>query len=308
MNDVRRSNASKAVLCAWLCWSGWGCALEVSSQDESDALSAAALAPAPYHVLYVGDSLAAETGESLTAQLEATGSVTVSTSSFPGMALCDFLEVEDAAMDVADRLRARVATEHPDVVVLQFWGNGFTDCIRGAGWDTEAYYNQYFWNALNAAIQIEAGAEDADIPRPMIVWVLQGPQKYDPPLPAGTQSRPERLNGIYAFAANHFGDVVSDAGHDVSLAASYVPQPGDRYVWTQWLPCTDEERGTPLCTHPEAFGGVTQIHHQDDATHFCLGDLSQWYHYFSCGSTTPSPGIERYATRIANDVKAQLGL
>jgi hypothetical protein len=304
MNDARRPIASNIVLCAWLCSGALGCALEV----EPETVSAAALEPATYHVLYVGDSLAAETGESLTAQLEATGRVTVSKSTFPGMALCDFLEVEDAGMDAPDRLFARVVNERPDVVVLQFWGNGFSPCIRPAGWETEAYYNQYFWNALNAAIQIEAAAEEADILRPKIVWVLQGPQNYDPPLPAGTQSRPARLNGIYSFAANHFGDAVSDAGHDVSLAATFAPPPNARYLWTQYLPCTEAERGTALCTHPEAYGGVTQIHKADDWTHFCLGDLSEWYHYFSCGSTTPSPGIERYATRIANDVKAQLGL
>jgi hypothetical protein len=260
------------------------------------------------HVLYFGDSLAAETGDTLTEQLEATGQVTVSTSSFPGMALCDFLEVPDAAMNAADRIYARVLNERPDVVVLQFWGNAFTPCISGAGFATEAYYNQYFWNALNAAIQVDAAADAAQIPRPTIVWVLQGPQKYDPPLPAGTQSRPERLNGIYSFAAAYSGDVVSDAGFHVSLAASYLPQPGDRYRWTQYLPCTDAERGTALCTHPEAFGGVTQIHKDADTVHFCLGDLSEWWMFFSCGTTTPSPGIVRYGTRIADDVKAVLGL
>lgn len=270
------------------------------------ALAATASAQAP-HVVYFGDSLAAETGDIVTAELQAAGA-TISHSSFPGMALCDFLEVENAAMDPSARIYARVFNEHPDVVVMQFWGNGFTDCIKDAGFASEAYYNQYFWNALNAGIQVGAAADAAGIPRPKIVWVLQGPQKYDPPLPAGTQSRPERLNGIYSFAASYFGDAVSDAGYHVSMAASYLPQPGDRYRWTQYLPCTTEERGTPLCTHPEAYGGVTQIHKDTDATHFCLGDLSQWWMFFSCGSTTPSPGIVRYGTRIADDVKAQLAL
>jgi len=270
-------------------------------------LTAAAQAQSS-HVIYFGDSLASETQETLTDLLEDTGQVTISTSTFPGLALCDFLEVDNAGVGAADRIYERVFNEHPDVVVLQFWGNPFSPCIQGAGFATEAYYNQYFWNALNAGIQVGAAAEAAQIPRPKIVWVLQGPQSYDPPLPAGTKSRPERLNEIYTFAANYFGDVVSDAGFHVSLAASYFPQPGDRYRWTGYLPCTEAERGTPLCTHPEAFGGVTQIHKDNDHVHFCLGDLSEWWLYFSCGSTTPSPGIVRYATRIADDVKAQLGL
>lgn len=269
-------------------------------------LAATAHAQAP-HVVYFGDSLAAETGDTVTAELAAAG-VTISHSSFPGFALCDFLEVDNAAMAAADRIYARVLNERPDVVVMQFWGNGFTDCIRGAGFATEAYYNQYFWNALNAGIQVGAAADAAGIPRPKILWVLQGPQKYDPPLPAGTPSRPERLNGIYSYAASYFGDAVSDAGFHVSMAGSYAPQPGDRYRWAQFLPCTTQERGTPRCTHPQAYGGVTQIHKDTDATHFCLGDLSEWWMFFSCGSTTPSPGIVRYGTRIADDVKAQLGL
>lgn len=286
-----QTQASFAVVCCLL-----SCALAAPAAAQSS------------HVIYFGDSLASETLDTVTEQLEDTGQVTVSSSTFPGLALCDFLEVENAAVPAVDRIYQRVLNERPDVVVLQFWGNPFTECIRDAGFDTEAYYNQYFWNALNAGIQVGAAADAAGVARPTILWVLQGPQSYNPPLPAGTKSRPERLNEIYTFAANYFGDAVSDAGFHVSLAATFAPPPGSRYTWTQYLPCTDAERGTPLCTHPEAYGGVTQIHKADDHVHFCLGDLSEWWLFFSCGSTTPSPGIVRYGTRIADDVKAQLGL
>lgn len=260
-------------------------------------------------VLHLGDSLAAETYHTLVAQLEATGRATVMTSSFPGLALCDFLEFENAGAEIPNRIRARVRSDEPHVVVLQFWGNALTPCIQARGFGTEAYFRQYSRDARDAAQQVANGAREAGIPRPKIVWVLQGPEKHDPPLPAGTKSRTERLNEIYAAAASRYGDAVSDAGWHVSLAAGDDPRPGDRYRWTQHLPCTPEERNTRgLCTHHESGGGVAQLHKDDDPIHFCLGDLSRWFRFYTCGDTTPSPAILRYGGRIAADVKAQLGL
>lgn len=260
-------------------------------------------------VLYVGDSLAAETGKTLIAQLQATGRASVTSSYFPGMALCDFLEFANAGAEVENRIRARVRSDKPHVVVLQFWGNAATPCIRPHRLGSEGYFRQYSRDALDAAQQVAIGAREASIPRPTIVWVLQGPEKSDPPLPARTKSRPERLNEIYAFAASQHGDAVSDAGWHVSLAARDNARAGDRYRWTQYLPCTAEERSAPgLCTGPEVGGGVAQLHKDDDPIHFCLGDLSKWFRFYSCGDSTPSPGIVRYGGRIAADVKAQLGL
>jgi hypothetical protein len=260
-------------------------------------------------VLHVGDSLAAETYHTLVAQLEATSRTTVTTSSFPGLALCDFLEFENAGAEGANRIRARVRSDEPHVVVLQFWGNAATPCIQPRGFGTDAYFRQYARDVLDAAQQVAIGAREAGIPRPRIVWVLQGPEKAAPPLPAGTRSRTERLNEIYAAAASRYGDVVSDAGWHVSLAARDGARAGDRYRWTQYLPCTPEERSAHgLCTHPELGGGVAQLHKDDDPVHFCLGDLSEWFRFYSCGDTTPSPAILRYGGRIATDVKAQLGL
>jgi hypothetical protein len=260
-------------------------------------------------VLYVGDSLAAETGKVLAAQLEATGRATVTASYFPGMALCDFLEFADAGAEPANRIRARVRSDEPQVVVVQFWGNASTPCIKPRGYASEAYFDQYRRDAFDAAQQVALGARDAGIPRPRIVWVLQGPEQHVPPLPPGAKSRPERLNEIYTLAARTHGDAVSDAGRLVSLAAAPDARPGDRYRWTQFLPCTARERETPgLCTRPGPGGGVAQLHKDDDPIHFCLGDLSQWFLFYSCGDTTSSPAIVRYGGKIAADVKAELGL
>jgi hypothetical protein len=260
-------------------------------------------------VLYVGDSLAAETGNTLAAVLEATGRVTLARSYFPGMALCDFLEFENASAEVENRIRARVRSDAPHVVVIQFWGNDTTPCIQQRVQSGGAYFDQYRRDAFDAAQQVTLGAQDAGIPRPKILWVLQGPQQHVPPLPPGTKSRSERLNEIYALAARTHGDGVSDAGRQVSLAAAPDARPGDRYRWTQFLPCTAHERETPgLCTRPGPGGGLAQLHKDEDSVHFCLGDLSEWFRFYSCGDTTPSPGIVRYGERIAADVKAQLGL
>jgi hypothetical protein len=260
-------------------------------------------------VLYVGDSLAAETRNTLSTLLQATGRATVTASSFPGLALCDFLEVENAGAAAANRIRARVRSDKPHVVVLQFWGNSATPCVGPHSLGSEGYFLRYSQDVLDAGQQVAIGAREADIPRPTIVWVLQGPEKVDLPLPTGTRSRPERLNEIYASAASRYGDAASDAGWHVSLAAGDDPQPGDRYRWTQHLPCTAEERNTRgLCTRPEVGGGVAQLHKDDDPIHFCLGDLSRWFRFFICGDATPSPAILRYGGRIAADVKEQLGL
>jgi hypothetical protein len=248
-------------------------------------------------ILYVGDSLAAETLNTVAWWTQITGKAQLSSSIFPGMALCDFLDGKPAGMAPEAKLRAQVRTVRPHLVILQFWGNAFTQCMAGTGVGTEAYYNQYFWDSLNAILQIEAGAADAGIPRPGILWVLQGPD-------SGNRDRTRRLNDGYAFAAAFRGDRTSDAGWDVSMAAYPYPNaPHDRYQWTQFLPCTDFERQVGYCTHPQAYGGVTQLHKTGDAVHFCLGNT---FLFFNCDAI--SPGILRYGMRIAHDANVWLGL
>jgi hypothetical protein len=246
-------------------------------------------------ILYIGDSIAAETRSIVKQLVESTNKAQMFESIFPGLAICDFLEGKPAGMPAEGKLRAQVRSVKPHLVILQFWGNAFTDCIKHTTFATEEYYKQYASDALAAVDQIEAGAHDARIAPPRILWVLQGPD-------AGSPGRPKRLNESYASVASTRGGQTSDAGYAISMAAyPYDNATKDRYAWTQFLPCTDFERGNGLCTHPEAYGGVTQLHKDGDQVHFCLGNP---INYFDCDR--PSPGLSRYAMQIAADARAWL--
>jgi len=267
----------------------------------SAANASAFSAQRPARVLYVGDSLAANTAEEVVAGTQARSTSVVTTySAFPGMAICDFLDVESAQMPIADRLHARIKKARPDLVILQFWGNSFTDCMADAPTDSEAYFLRYFADAETAVAEIELAAAAAGIARPRILWVLQGP---DPDSP----ERTALLNAIYSLISAVHGDRTSDAGWTLSYAAHSSFNDDDvaaaRKRWVQYLPCTDDERGTPFCTHPDKEGGAAQLHRDDDPIHFCLGE-----HVFYFGCDAPSPAIRRYGTRIARDANAWLGI
>jgi hypothetical protein len=252
----------------------------------------------PARILYVGDSIAAETRDTVKWWTQVSGKATTNDSAFPGMAICDFLEGKPAGMPNEKKLKSQVRSLKPQLVILQFWGNGFTDCIKQNPVGSEQYYNQYFWDALNAVEQIKAAATEVNIPKPKILWVLQGPDR-------SSADRTRRLNDNYAFAASNYGDRTADAGFEVSMAAYPYSGPAhDRYAWTQFLPCTDFERQTGYCTQPASYGGVTQLHKTDDSVHFCLGNSTNWG--FSCDAI--SPGIVRYGMRIAHDANVWLGI
>src|SRR3954463_1019244 len=84
-------------------------------------------------VLYAGDSLAANTLNSVRFWVQATGKAEVASDGaiFPGMALCDFLEGQPTSPDgrAVDTLRTLVQAQRPDLVILQFWGNRGTPCM-----------------------------------------------------------------------------------------------------------------------------------------------------------------------------------
>jgi len=254
----------------------------------------------PARILYAGDSLAVETRDTVKWWTQVGGKATLSDSIYGGLAICDFLEGKPAGMPAEKKLKAQVRTLKPQLVILQFWGNALTPCMQhtqsGGQLILEAYYNQYFWDALNAALQIRDAAAEVGIPKPRILWVLQGPDR-------SLRERTQRLNQSYAYVAAEWGDRTSDAGHEVSLAAYPYPDgTHDRYGWTQFLPCTNFERQAGLCTNP-AYGGLAQLHRADDSTHFCLGNASSGG--LVCG--VPSPGIVRYGMRIAHDANTWLG-
>jgi len=248
-------------------------------------------------ILYVGDSIAANTYATVESLTEARGA-TLHATIYAGTTLCDFLD-DKPVVDppYVTRLPLAIERSEPQLIILQFWGNKVSPCLSDAGSDEE-YLERYFFDGLLAVQQIESSAQLVGIPRPKILWVLQGPQPGSEWL-----DRPRRLNEVYAFIAEIHGDRTSDAGWSVSEAArpSYE-MPNGRYVWTQYLPCTEHEKKNGLCTHPNLNGGVTQLHRDDDPIHFCLGADYLGF------CATPSPGAVRYGSRIAEDALGWLGL
>jgi hypothetical protein len=257
----------------------------------------------PARILYAGDSIAAETLNTVRWWTQVTRQAVTRDSVHPGMAICDFLDGKPAGIPAQQKLAAQVRSIRPHLVVLQFWGNAllFSPCMGGATPASEDYYTLYFWDALNAAQQINAAAREVGIPKPRILWVLQGPDRDDP-------NRTRRLNGFYAYAAAQWGDRTSDAGWEVSTAANPYPDAShDRYEWTLFSPCTPFERSNGYCTHPQAFGGVTQLHKDpvhNDPIHFCLGNNT--LDGKNCDAM--SPGIIRYGMHIAQDANTWLGI
>ncbi|RYZ57493.1 MAG: hypothetical protein EOP07_09810 [Proteobacteria bacterium] len=52
---------------------------------------------------------------------------------------------------------------------------GLTSCMQNLGSEKDAYYKKYYADAVKATQQITTAANEAGIPRPKIMWVLRGP-------------------------------------------------------------------------------------------------------------------------------------
>ncbi|SDJ49404.1 hypothetical protein SAMN05192558_11817 [Actinokineospora alba] len=255
-----------------------------------------ARATEPLTVLYVGDSVAAQNSSALAAAL---APASLRDATLGGTGICDYLAGTPTWLPASSKFDNLIREVRPDLVILQFWGNDYySPCVEHTRRGTETFYDQYLWNAFSARREISAAADAVGLPRPKMLWVLQAP------MPSPQRDVPRRLNGIYTYAADLAGDRVSDAGASVSMAAyPYDNLPRDRYEFTRFLPCTAEERGTPACTEPEVFGGVTRLRADNDDIHFCLDGLDPGR---GCGGV--APGIGRYVSRISSDAKAWLGL
>ncbi|MFD7665087.1 SGNH/GDSL hydrolase family protein [Streptomyces sp. NPDC059788] len=243
--------------------------------------------------LYLGDSLAMESGQALAERLGATGRAKLHSAPHSGTTLCDYLTAWRGRSLVPDRDKAAtlVRTLRPRVVILQFWGNawGYTPCMAGATHGTAGYYDRYAADARALTDEIAAAARAAGLARPKIVWASQAPDAFHP-------DRVRRVNAVYAAQAAASGDLYADAGRTLGPA-------DDRYRWARQLPCDAYERAHPAyCTHPAPGGGTTDLHRVDDALHFCLAPTT----------TTPracpvrSPGIGRFARAVAATVDGWL--
>jgi hypothetical protein len=246
-------------------------------------------------VLYVGDQIATETRTLVTFFAHRSGRARVVAADRPDTALCDRFHGRSGSVPADERLLALVGRVRPRVVVLQFWGvsSQHTPCTGAARPGGDDYHRRYEADARYAAQRVTEAARKAGIPRPRLVWVLQGPDRAAP-------DRIRRLNETYRAVAHRHGDLVADAGWAISRAAYpyEAARPADRYRWTQHLPCTPSERRYGYCTAPEAFGGVTRLHEDGEDARLCLGPAPPR----ARPCPTASPGAARYSQLIVQTV------
>jgi hypothetical protein len=260
-----------------------------ASASASASASAPPAAPGKRPtVLYLGDSLAMENQKVLGGLLRDELKARYTSAPYSGTTLCDYLEgtARDSLVPAKDKAAALVRSLRPDFVVLQFWGNawGYTPCMDGITHDKAQtrYFERYASDARELTAQItDAGGTN----RPKVVWVLQGPDPITP-------DRVRRVNAIYERQAAASGDLLADAGKEVSPASA-------RHTWTQYLPCTAYERDhTAYCTQPGS--GRTALHRDDDYLHFCLAPTTKK----PKPCPVRSPGILRITQAITRAIAA----
>ncbi len=241
-------------------------------------------------VLYVGDSIAVETADTVGWWTKNYSNSDLTRAMFGGLALCDFTTGKSNPNSNDSSLQIRVKEDRPDVVVFQFVGNRFTGCMQNLP-DDEAYFRKYYDDAMEATRQIERAASEVGINRPKIMWVLQGAWDNGP--------RTTRLNRQYREVALLNGDYVTDAGAEVSMSAFHTGDyTADRERYTQVVPCSSFERDTGFCTDLD--NNLARVHKTDDGVHYCLGQMN------GSACDVQSPGILRYGMRIAGDIKKVL--
>ncbi|MBA3540765.1 MAG: hypothetical protein H0T79_14230 [Deltaproteobacteria bacterium] len=261
----------------------------VADGEFEDEVPDAEPAPSRLRVLYIGDSIARETSSLVRGLLVETGKVTYAESVADGIAICDVFPEAVAAERAAERpdLAELVTATQPDLVVMQFWGTQRSPCMSDLDPRTRAYHARYAEDA-ERAMTIIADASGPHMPQ--VLWVLQGPDREHP-------MRPQVLNESYRDVAARWPTARPvDAGREVSLAAT--DRDGDRYGWSDVLPCTEYERFTGHCA-----ADVAQIHKPGDDVHFCLAEVSP-----SGACDVWSPGVMRFGFAIVASVTDALEL
>jgi hypothetical protein len=284
-----------------LALAGCGPTSEDPGLDDLGSVEAAAVAPK--QVLYVGDSIAWETSPVVRYFLTSANKAVVTVAAKPGLAICDYFPGTPSLREWGDPhppdLYAAVRASKPQAVAMQFWGNSWdlTPCMKDAAGvilqpGTQAYYARYASDAAKAMQFIRDAATSVNIPMPKVLWVMQGPDHAN-------AARPRILNEAYAALRSSWSTVTTvDAGREVSLAANYF-SPGDRYGWTQFLPCSSFEVSVQKCPA----SGFVQLHKDGDDIHFCLGTVDT-----AANCSIWSPGLVRYGLKIVDAVNVSLGL
>jgi len=225
-------------------------------------------------VLY-GDSLAWEARDPFQNALLAAGVGHVTTETFGGTAICDWLT----------RMRQDEVDTQPDAVVVEFSGNALTPCMKdrtGHGLTGEAYFEKYTEDT-RSVVQIFG---------PTLVYFIGAPisRRAD----ELGDSTVERLDAIIReVVANHPSARFVDAGAAVT----------DHGRWRATLPCLPEEPCASAGHPPRQ--SVDEVVRAPDGAHFCpvarpavggvIGGCPVW-----------SSGAYRFGTAMADRIPLDL--
>ncbi len=197
--------------------------------------------PARRVVLY-GDSLAWESRDFFTAALAGASITQVTTRTFGGTAICDWL----------DQMRADAAFLRPDAVVVEFSGNALTPCMRapdGSALTGATYFQKYANDA--------AAVLDIFTPHTLVYFV-------GAPISLSAEWTGDRtaltLHALYAALAQS-----SPYGRYTDAGAAVLA--GGR--WTATLPCLPTE---PCTGGRDATGTSVNVVRAPDGLHFCPTD------------------------------------
>lgn len=230
-------------------------------------LGLAACSTTPPRATLYGDSLGVESQDELASQLR--GEARLTPVAQGGAALCDAL----------GQIRQDLDRRKPNVAILQFSGNNFTECTRGpdgAPLRGEALVAKY---AADAAVAVSM-LRERDVP----VLIVGSPIGAD-------SDNAAHVNQAYEALADQW----STEGGGVTYvdAGASVLTPSGSY--TLRLPCLDTEVGTEGCEDGQI------LVRAPDGIHFCPTQS---------GGTEKCPvyssGAHRFATAIAAAVRSQL--
>jgi len=228
----------------------------------------------PLRVLFMGDSLALESRDYFDFVLGYSGRAEVDDSLvFGGTAICDWLE----------KIGPKLKTSKPDIAVVEFAGNAFTNCMldpeTGKPYADLERVSKY-WSDANEAMEI---------------FSRHGVYVYWVNPPAGCRSTERPMTTVFMRIASRWDN------------AAYIDADGALNpdgTCTTYLPCLDGEPCT--ATNPET-GERASIVRAPDGVHFCPeGEAAMAGVTKAC--EVYSSGAYRYATAVAVPIIQQYEL